>query len=230
MSQKRFEYISKTSWKRVNKSSLTWWYVLKTSWRRREDVLKTFWRRLQDVLKTSWRRFENVLRTSWRCLEDVLKTSWQDVLKTYDEDVFKMYWRRLLKTMSKGNICVLMKTSWRRLLKRNTKDVFKTSSRRLHQGECLLGTDKNQQRWFPWSLAKFLIEQVCVTAFNRTALFYRTALRDCFCNFKVVKVRFLIYCTLLTKLHYFSYILPKSINLVSLERYYQVEHHFILFL
>ena len=174
---------------------------MKTSW---QDVLKTSWKRLEDVLA---RRYEDVLKTSWRRLEEIWRRRVYWSWPRRFEDVF---WRR----KTKANIFVLMKTSWRRL----------------HQDECLLGTDINQQRCFLWSLAKFLIEQVCVTAFNRTALFYRTALRDCFCNFKVVKVRFLIYCTLLTKLHYFSYILPKSINLVSLERYYQVEHHFILFL
>ena len=85
-----------TSRRRVNKNSLTWWYVLKTSWRylcktswrSLEDVLKTFWRRLEAVLKTSWRRFrETSLKTFWRRLEDVLKVLWQDVLKSS--------WRRL---------------------------------------------------------------------------------------------------------------------------------------
>ena len=77
-SQKRFEYVSKTSWKCFNKKILTWWYVLKTSWRRLEDFSKTF---LQDVLKTFWRRLENALA---RRLEDALKTSWRRL-----EDVFK---------------------------------------------------------------------------------------------------------------------------------------------
>ena len=97
-SRKHFEYISKTSWKGVNKNSLTWWYVLQTSWRRLKDVLKTFSRRLEDVLKTSWRRFENVLRTSWRRLEDLLKTYGQDEYIGLDQDVLKTSWWRLLKT------------------------------------------------------------------------------------------------------------------------------------
>ena len=55
-SQQSFEYISETSWKLVNKDSLTWWYVLNTPWRRLQNVLKTSWRCPEDVLKTSWRR------------------------------------------------------------------------------------------------------------------------------------------------------------------------------
>ena len=45
--------------------------------------------------------------------------------------------------------------------------------------------------------------------------------RDCFCNFNSVKVPFLIYRTRFTKLRYFSNIIPKSINLVSLESHCQ---------
>ena len=41
-----------------------------------------------------------------------------------------------------------------------------------------------------------------------------------------IKVRFLIHCTLFSKLCYFSNIIPKPINLVSLESYYHVEHQF----
>ena len=93
-SQKRFEYVSKSFWKRVNKNSLTWWwYVLKTSWR---DLCKTSWRHLENVLKMSWRRMTKtiilvLIKTSsedvwvrriylsWsRHLEDVLKTSSED--------------------------------------------------------------------------------------------------------------------------------------------------------
>ena len=108
--QKRIEYVSKMSWRRVNKNSLTWWYILRTSWRYLEDALT---RRFEDVLKTYWRRIEDLwlrrIYSSWsRRLEDVL-------------------WRRV----TKGNIFVLIKSSWRRL-----EDVFwtqrrKTSSRHL---------------------------------------------------------------------------------------------------
>ena len=61
--------------------------------------------------------------------------------------------------------------------------------------------------------------------------FYVKQLRvTCFCTFNVVKIQFLIYCTLSPKLRYFSNIWPKSINLVSLESHYPVEHHFTLYL
>ena len=60
-SQKRAEYVSMTFWRRVNKNSLIRWYVLKTSWRCLEDI---FARRLEDILKTFWRRLEDVLKTS----------------------------------------------------------------------------------------------------------------------------------------------------------------------
>ena len=106
MSQKRFEYISKTSWKRVNKNSLTWWYILQTSRRLLQNVSKTSWRCpevvFEDILKMSWRRFEKVLRTPWRRLQNVLRTSWR-----HFEDVLKTSWRRI----SKVSILVLIKTS-----------------------------------------------------------------------------------------------------------------------
>ena len=121
------------SQRRVNKNSLTWWYVLKMSWRRfsrrLEDIFKTSSKRLEDLFA---RRLEDVLKTSWRRLENLLKTSWQDVLKTS--------WRRIAKT----NILVLTKTSSEDVRLRRTysswsrrlEDVFqrrrrKTSSRRL---------------------------------------------------------------------------------------------------
>ena len=120
---KRFENVSKTSWKHVNKNRLSQWYVLnrslrhlcKTSWRSFEDVLKrlskTSSRCLQDVLKNVFaRRLEDVwpraIYWSWsRRLEDVLKTSSEDawVRWIYSfwwwrlEDVF---WRRRQKTSS----------------------------------------------------------------------------------------------------------------------------------
>ena len=117
------------SQRRVNKNSLTWWYILKTSWR---YLCKTSWRCLEDVfqevLKTFWRRLEDVLKRSWRLLEDVwprrIYWSWPRRL----EDVF---WRR----KAKANIFVLIKTSWRGL-----QDVFwrrrrnTSSSRRMFAG------------------------------------------------------------------------------------------------
>ena len=61
----------------------------------------------------------------------------QDFFKTCSQDVFKMSWRRLHEDVLK--LCVedvFLKTSWK------TKNVtFKTSSVRLHQDECLLGTN-----------------------------------------------------------------------------------------
>ena len=64
---------------------------------------------------------------------------------------------------------------------------------------------------------------------NLRKTFFRTAPRDCFCNFYVVKVQHLIHCTLFTKLRYFSNSLQISVSLTSLESYYQVENNFILF-
>ena len=87
-SQKRFEYVSKTSWKGINKNSLTWWYVLKTSWR---HLCKTSWRCLKDVFA---RRLEDVLNTSWKRLEDVF---WRRKRKTSR--------RRLQDVSMKTNVC-----------------------------------------------------------------------------------------------------------------------------
>ena len=110
------------SQRRVNKNSLTWWYVLKTSWRCLEDVfqdvLKTFWRSLADVLKTSSKRLEVVLKMSWRRL---CKTSWRPL-----ENVLKMSWRRIVKT----NILVLTKTSSEDVSLRRT---YSSWSRRLEE-------------------------------------------------------------------------------------------------
>ena len=99
------------SQRRVNKNSLTWWYVLKMSWRSPEDVF-------QDVLKTFWRRVQNVLKTSRRCLEDVPARRLKDVLKTS--------WRRIVKT----NILVLTKTSSEDVSLRRT---YSSWSRRLEE-------------------------------------------------------------------------------------------------
>ena len=121
----RLRNVLNTSWRLVNKNSLTWWHVLKTFWR---HLCKTSWRCLedvfarsleevfkmsgQDILNMSWRPLQNVLETSWRCLEDVFTRRLEDVLKTT--------WRRMAKT----NILILIKTSWRRLMNTKTKDVF----------------------------------------------------------------------------------------------------------
>ena len=104
----------KTSWRRVDKNSLTWWDILKTSSRCPEDifarsfegVLERSWRRLEDVwlrrICSSWsRRLENVWKTSsedvwprriyssWsRCLEDVLKKFFEDKDERHLQDVF----------------------------------------------------------------------------------------------------------------------------------------------
>ena len=131
-----------TSWRRVNKNSFTWWYVLKTSWR---YLCKTSWRRCEDVLKMSWRRLENVLMTS--CQED-LKTAWERLKDVWLRriywswprrlvDVLKMdkmtSWRRLGHFRLDANIFVLIQTFWRRLEdgdERRLQDVFKTTSSR----------------------------------------------------------------------------------------------------
>ena len=126
-----------TSQRRVNKNTLTWWYVFKTSWRCLQDV---FARRLEDVLKTSWRCLEDVLKTScvlkmcWRRLENVLKTYGQDeyigldqdVLKTSSEDV------RLRRTYSSWSRRLedVLKTSSEDEDERRLQDVFKMSSSR----------------------------------------------------------------------------------------------------
>ena len=90
------------SQRRVNKNSLTWWYVLKTSWR---YLCKTSWRCIEDVFKTSWRLLEDILKTffktSWRRFEDVLARHLEDVLKT-SWRCLKMSWRRRLKRMFSG--------------------------------------------------------------------------------------------------------------------------------
>ena len=88
------------------------------------------------VLKTFWRRFEDVLA---RRLEDILKTYDWDEYISLDQDV-------VLKTSSQSVwirriYLSWWKTSWIRLLQTKTKDIFKTSSRRLHQDECLLGSN-----------------------------------------------------------------------------------------
>ena len=70
--KERLRNLLNASQRRVNKNSLTWWYVLKMSWRRLEDVLKTSWRRLEDVWLT------RIYSSSSRRLEDVLKTSFED--------------------------------------------------------------------------------------------------------------------------------------------------------
>ena len=125
MSQKRVEYVSKTSWGRVNKNSLTWWYFLKASWRSNEDI---FGRRFEDVFKTFW---QDTLKMSWRRLENAFKTSWKRMTKV----------NILVLNKTKANILVLIKTSWtchvdvfrrrrRKTSWRPLQDVFKTSSSR----------------------------------------------------------------------------------------------------
>ena len=145
--QKRFEYVSKTSWERVNKNSLTLLYVLKKSWWRLQNLLKTSWRCLEDIFA---RCLEDVLKTSWKRLEDILKMSWrrfckaswrcfEDVLASSLEDVLKMSWRHLEDVLKTSSTCIediwlrQIYSSWSRRL----EDVFwsrrrKTSSRRLH--------------------------------------------------------------------------------------------------
>ena len=92
--------------RRVDKNSLTWWYVLKTSWR---YLCKTSWRSLEDV-------FQDVLKTSWKHLEYVLKTYGQDEYIGFDQDVLK----------ASSEVTRLRRTylSWSRRL----EDIFKTSS------------------------------------------------------------------------------------------------------
>ena len=114
-----------------------------------QDVLKTPSNRLGDVLKMSWRRFsrclQNVLKTSWRCLEDVFASRLEDVWETSWRRLGKTSWWRLenvLKTSSDNVRLRRTYSSWSRRL----EDVFwrwrrKTFSRRLHQDECLLGSD-----------------------------------------------------------------------------------------
>ena len=117
--KERLRNVLNASQRRVNKNSLTWWYVLKTFSKRLQDVLKMSWRRflirLEDVFKTSWRR---LCETSWKRLEDVRPR--------------RIYWSwpRRFEDVRLRQTC----SSWsRRLLK--TKDVFKrSSSRRMFAG------------------------------------------------------------------------------------------------
>ena len=172
-SQKRFEYVSKTAWELVNKSSLIWWYVLKTSLRHPQDVLKTF---LQDILKTFWRRLEDAFKTflqdlwprqiywSWsRRLEDVLKTSsrcLEDIFARHLEDAFKTFLQDVLKTPSRR-----LQDLWPRQIywswSRRTEDVLKTSlSRRMFAGiiasKCgpLVRIEKQAMSWKSWTYWK----------------------------------------------------------------------------
>ena len=111
-----------TSRRRVNKSSLTWWYVLKTSW---IYLCKTSWRCLEDISTTSWRRLENVLETF---MQDVLKTSWkrlEDILKTYGQDEYIGLDQDVVKTSSENVRLRRPYSSWSRRL----KDVMKTFSK-----------------------------------------------------------------------------------------------------
>ena len=92
------------SQRRVNKNSLTWWYVLKTSWRCLEDVLKTSWRYLEDVFA---RRLEDVLKTSWRRMT---KTNILVLTKTSSENLrlrltYSSWSRRLQDVFLKTNVC-----------------------------------------------------------------------------------------------------------------------------
>ena len=110
------------SQRRVNKNSLTWWYILKTSWR---YLCKTSWRRLEDGLKTSWQ--------AWRCYQNVLKTSSEDVTlrRTYSS-----WSRRLQDVFIKTNVCWVhcfySATRWN--LRCNTYDFsFFCSRRRILQ-------------------------------------------------------------------------------------------------
>ena len=120
--KERLRNVLNASQRRVNKNSLTWWYILKTSWRCLEDVLKMSSKRLEDVLKTY---LQDVLKTCWKRLEDVLARRLEDVLKTS--------WSQYI---AKANILVLTKTSWRRLhqdeylLGRFYINLFKSSGRK----------------------------------------------------------------------------------------------------
>ena len=108
--RKRLRNVLNASQRRVNKNSLTWWYILKTS---RRYLCKTSWRCFEDVFKTSWTRLENVLKRSWRRMA---KRNILVLIKTSSEEV------RLRRT----NL-----SWWRRL-----EDVLKTSSsRRMFAGE-----------------------------------------------------------------------------------------------
>ena len=98
------------SWRRANKNSLTWWYILKTSWRCLENIFTML---LENLLKTTWRSRG---KTSSRCLEGILKVSWKRFCKTY--------WRRLTRRYE--NVWArLTYSSWSRHL----EEVLKTSSK-----------------------------------------------------------------------------------------------------
>ena len=138
------------SQRRVNKNSLTWWYVLKTSWR--------------YLCKTSWRRLQNILKTSWRFLEDVFRRRLENVLKTYGQDEYIGLGQDVLKTFSEDVQLRRIYSPWsRRLLKTKTKDVFKaSSSRRMFAGLApanyrllrltwyRLQDDAVYSHWFSW--------------------------------------------------------------------------------
>ena len=113
-------------------------------------------------------------------------------------------------------------------------DVLKNYSKITGEHRCWsLFLSKLQVSYF--QSATFIKEETSVQVFSCGFCkmfkehFYGAAPRDWFYKGNVVKVQFLIYCALFTKLRYLSNIFPKSINLGSLEGCYQVEHHIIPF-
>ena len=139
-----------TSWRCVNKNSLTWWYALKMSWRFLEDVCFTMsWRRLEDFLEMF---LQDVLKTFWRRLEDALKTFLQDLLKTSSKRLEDLLTRRLedvLKISSRRLEDVWWRRIywfWPRLLKTSSRCLLKTRLRRTHSSWWRSLEDEDERR------------------------------------------------------------------------------------
>ena len=110
---------------------------------------KTFSRLLEDVFSATLFVFQDLLKTYSRRIQDVFairlpKTSSRRLPKTSSRRLQDVFARRLT-IMSSRRVCKtscnhVFKTSWK-TKKCYTEDVLKTSSVRLHQDECLLGTE-----------------------------------------------------------------------------------------
>ena len=109
-----FRNVLNASQRRVNKNSLTSWYVLKRSWR---YLCKTSWKCCEDVLKTFF-------KTSWRRFEDAFARRPEDVLKAYGQDEYTGLDQDLLKTSSENVRPRQTYSSWSRRL----ENVFQTTS------------------------------------------------------------------------------------------------------
>ena len=135
-----------------------------------------------------------------------------DICRSFN--IFKFFWGR---SQVFGHM-MFLKITQKSQASTGAEVYFYQSCKSLISSLRRLSRKRHQYRCFLVGFAKCLRKH-----------FYGAAPRDWFYKGNVVKVQFLIYCALFTKLHYLSNIFPKSINLGSLEGCYQVEHHIIPF-